>query len=140
MEGGKGHGPLDESIQVAVATNEAMHKNQHQGTVGDRLAEVMEGVRRALHLAVVLPHREIPLRELVKLVVEVECPSISFLEELFLESELWSRMMSYRSMVMVPWSHERTTLSIRHHDGDGGATRSLRAWSARAYCRNVRRT
>jgi hypothetical protein len=45
-----------------------------------------------------------------------------------------SQMMSCSSTVMVSWSHESTTLSIRHQDGDGGPTRS-----ARAYCRSVRR-
>jgi hypothetical protein len=62
MEGGKGHGPLDESLQVAVAGAEATQRVQHQGTVGDRLAEVAKGVCHSLHLATVLPHEEIPLR------------------------------------------------------------------------------
>jgi hypothetical protein len=68
---GKGNGPLDESLQVAVARAEATQKVQHQGTVSDWLAEVAEGVYHALHLTAVLPHGEIPLRELVKLRVEV---------------------------------------------------------------------
>jgi hypothetical protein len=55
--------------------------------VGDRLAEVAEGVRHALHLAAVLPHGVIPLRELVELGVEVEGPSVLVPEELFLEGE-----------------------------------------------------
>jgi hypothetical protein len=45
MEGGKGHGPLDESLQVAIVGAEATHEVQHQGTVGHRLAEVAKGVR-----------------------------------------------------------------------------------------------
>jgi hypothetical protein len=80
----------------------------------------------------------------VKLGVEVECLSHLVPEELSLRAShtcravsAWSRMMSYSSMVMVPWSHERTTLSIRYQTGDDGATRS---WSARAYHRSVRRT
>jgi hypothetical protein len=40
----------------------------------------------------------------------------------------WSRMMSCSSTVMVSWSHESTTLSIRHQDGDDGVSRSL--WRA----------
>jgi hypothetical protein len=61
MEGGKRHGPLDESLQVAVAGAEATQKVQHQGTGRHRLAEVAEGVRQALHLAAILPHGEVPL-------------------------------------------------------------------------------
>jgi hypothetical protein len=79
---GKGHYPLDESLQVDVAGAEATQKVQHQGTVGDRLTEVAKRVRHVLHLAAVLP-----LRELVKQGIEVECPSLSVPEELFLESE-----------------------------------------------------
>jgi hypothetical protein len=60
IEGGKGHGPLDESLQVAIAEAEATHKVQHQGTVGDRLAEVAKGVRHALHLVAVLPTERSP--------------------------------------------------------------------------------
>jgi hypothetical protein len=73
VEGGEGYNPLNESLQVAVARTEATQKVQHQGTVGDGLAEVAERVRHALHLAVVFSHGEIPLRELVKLGIEVRC-------------------------------------------------------------------
>jgi hypothetical protein len=59
-EGGKGHDPLDESLQVTVVGAEATQEVQHQGAVRDRLAEITEGVRQALHLAAVLPHVEIP--------------------------------------------------------------------------------
>jgi hypothetical protein len=58
MEGGKGHNPLDESLQVAVAGTEATQKVQHQGTVNHQLAEVAEGY--ALHLAAVLPMERSP--------------------------------------------------------------------------------
>jgi hypothetical protein len=44
MECGKGHCPLDQSLQVAVAGVEATQEVQHQGTVRHRLAEVVEGV------------------------------------------------------------------------------------------------
>jgi hypothetical protein len=44
-------------------------------------------VRHALHLAAVFSHGEVPLRELVKLGGEVECPSFPVPDELFLESE-----------------------------------------------------
>jgi hypothetical protein len=64
---GKGHIPLDESLQVAIAVAEATQEVQHQGMVVHRLTEVAEGVYRALHLAVVHPHREVSLRELVEL-------------------------------------------------------------------------
>jgi hypothetical protein len=47
MEGEKWHGPLNESLQVAVAGPEATQKVQHQGTVGHWLAEVAEGVCQA---------------------------------------------------------------------------------------------
>jgi hypothetical protein len=84
MEGGKRHDPLDQSLQVAVEGAEATQEVQHQGTVRYRLAE---GIRQALHLAVVLPHGEVPLRELVELGIEVKGPSIPVPKELFLESE-----------------------------------------------------
>jgi hypothetical protein len=87
MEGGKRHGPLDEILQVAVQGTEATKKVQQQGVVGDRLAEITERVRHALHLAAVFVHGEFPLREHVELGVEVECPSLPILEELVLESE-----------------------------------------------------
>jgi hypothetical protein len=63
MECGKGNGPLDESLQVAIAGVEATQKVQHQGPVGDRLAEVAERVCHALHLVAVFSHGEVPLRE-----------------------------------------------------------------------------
>jgi hypothetical protein len=44
MEGGKGHDPLDEILQVAVAGAKATQKVQHQGAVGDLLAEVAKRV------------------------------------------------------------------------------------------------
>jgi hypothetical protein len=88
VEGGEGHAPLDESLQVAVAGAEATQEVQHQGTIDDWLAEVAERVCKALHLAAVLSHGEVPLREQVELGVEVEHPCIPIPEELVLESEL----------------------------------------------------
>jgi hypothetical protein len=87
MECGKGNGPLDESLQVAIAGAEATQKVQHQGPVGDRLAEVAERVCHALHLAAVLVHGEVPLREQVELGVEVQGASVPVPEELFFEGE-----------------------------------------------------
>jgi hypothetical protein len=87
VEGGEGHTPLDESLQVAVAGAEATQEVQHQGTIGDWLAEVAERVCQALHLAAVLSHGEVPLREQVELGVEVERPRTPIPEELVLESE-----------------------------------------------------
>jgi hypothetical protein len=89
MEGGKGNDPLDESLQVAVAEAgaEATQKVQHQGAVDDRLAEVAEGVCHALHLAAVLPHGEIPMRELMELGVEVKGLRVPVHEELVLQGE-----------------------------------------------------
>jgi uncharacterized protein HemY len=63
VEGGEGHAPLDESLQVAVAGAEATQEVQHQGTIDDWLAEIAERVSQALHLAAVFPHGEVPLRE-----------------------------------------------------------------------------
>jgi hypothetical protein len=60
MECGKGNGPLDKSLQVAIAGAEATQKVQHQGPVDDRHAEVVERVHHALHLAAVLIHGEVP--------------------------------------------------------------------------------
>jgi hypothetical protein len=60
MEGGKGHDPLDESLQVAVVGVEDTQKVQHQGTIGERLAEVADRVRHALHLATVPPTERSP--------------------------------------------------------------------------------
>jgi cell division protein FtsX len=60
MECGKWDSPLDESLQVAITRAEATQKVQHQGLVSDRLAEVTEGVRHALHLVAVLSHGEVP--------------------------------------------------------------------------------
>jgi hypothetical protein len=51
------------------------------------LAEVVERVRHALHLAAVFSHGEIPPREPVKLGVEVERQSLPVPEELSLERE-----------------------------------------------------
>jgi hypothetical protein len=145
MEGGKGHGPLDESLQVAVAGAEATQEVQHQGTVDHRLTEDAEGVRKTLHLAAVLSHEKVPLRELVELGVEVKARASRFprncssmVSHACRLVSAWSRMMSCSSTVMVSWSHESTTMSIRHHDGDRGATRSSRSWSARGYHRSVR--
>jgi hypothetical protein len=87
MECGEGDSPLDESLEVAITRAEATQKVQHQGPISDRLAEVAEGVRHALHLAAVLSHGEVPLREQVELGVEVERPRVPVLEELVLESE-----------------------------------------------------
>jgi hypothetical protein len=87
VEGGEEHAPLDESLQVTVAGAEATQEVQHQGTIGNWLAEIAERVSEALHLAAVFAHGEVPLREQVELGVEVECPSIPIPEELVLESE-----------------------------------------------------
>jgi hypothetical protein len=87
MEGGEGHDPLDESLQVTVAWAEATQEVQHQGGVRHRLAEITEGVHQALHLAAVLSHVEIPLGELVELCVEVQGASVPVPKELFLEGE-----------------------------------------------------
>jgi hypothetical protein len=87
VEGGEGHAPLDESLQVAVAGVEATQEVQHQGTIDNWLAEIAERVSQTLHLAAVFSHGEVPLREQVELGVEVECPSISIPKELVLESE-----------------------------------------------------
>jgi hypothetical protein len=70
MEGGERDDPLDQRLQVAVAGAKATQEVQHQGTVRHWLAEVVEGVRHAIHLAAVL-HREDPLGELVELSVKV---------------------------------------------------------------------
>jgi hypothetical protein len=48
--------------------------------IGDGLAEVTERVLHALHLAAVLAHGEVPLREQVELRVEVVRPSLSIPE------------------------------------------------------------
>jgi hypothetical protein len=87
VEGGEGHTPLDESLQVAVAGAEATQEVQHQGTIDNWLTEIAERVSQALHLAAVFSHGKVPLREQVELVIEVECPSIPIPEELVLESE-----------------------------------------------------
>lgn len=50
MEGGKGDAALDESLQVVIAGVEAIQKVQHQGTVDNRLAEVVERIYHALYL------------------------------------------------------------------------------------------
>jgi hypothetical protein len=60
MKGGGRHNPLDQSLQVAVAGDEATQEVQHQGTVRHRLAEIAEGVRQALHLAAVSPTERPP--------------------------------------------------------------------------------
>jgi hypothetical protein len=89
MECGKRNGPLDDSLQVAIAGAEATQKVQHHGSVDDRLVEVAERerVRHALHLTVVLVHGEVPLREQVELGVEVQSTSVSVPEELSFEGE-----------------------------------------------------
>jgi hypothetical protein len=87
MECEKGNGPLDESLQVAIAGAEAMQKVQHRGPVGDRLTEAAERVCHALHVAAVLVHREVPLREQVELGVEVQGASVPVPEELLFKGE-----------------------------------------------------
>jgi hypothetical protein len=87
MECGKGNDPVDESLHVAIAGVEATQKVQQQGPVGDRLAEVVERVSHALHLAAVLVHGEVPLREQVELGIEVQGASVPVPEELFFEGE-----------------------------------------------------
>jgi hypothetical protein len=87
VEGGEGHAPLDESLQVAVAGAEATQEVQHQGTIGNWLAKIAERVSQTLHLAAVFSHGEVPLREQVELGIEVERPRIPIPEELVLESE-----------------------------------------------------
>jgi hypothetical protein len=72
---------------VAVAGAEATQEVQHQGTIGNWLTEVAERVSQALHLAAVLSHGDVPLREQVELGVEVEHPRIPIPEELVLKSE-----------------------------------------------------
>jgi hypothetical protein len=72
---------------VVVAGAEATQEVQHQGAIGNWLAEIAERVSQALHLAVVFSHGEVPLREQVELGVEVERPRIPIPEELVLESE-----------------------------------------------------
>jgi hypothetical protein len=72
---------------VTVAGAEATQEVQHQGAVRHRLAEIVGGVRQALHLATVLPHDEFPLGELVELGIEVKSSSVPVPEELFLEGE-----------------------------------------------------
>jgi hypothetical protein len=61
MEGGEGHGPLDESLQVAVEGAEARRwfKAKVRSTTGSLRSR---RVHHALHLAVVLAHGEVPLR------------------------------------------------------------------------------
>jgi hypothetical protein len=87
VEGGEGYAPLDENLQVAVAGAEATQEVQHQGTIGNWLAEIAERVSQTLHLAAVFSHGEVSLREQVELGVEVERPRIPIPEELVLESE-----------------------------------------------------
>jgi hypothetical protein len=72
---------------VAVAGAEATQEVQHQGTIDDWLAEVVERVCKALHLTAVLSYGEVPLREQVELGIEVERPCIPIPEELVLESK-----------------------------------------------------
>jgi hypothetical protein len=116
VEGGEGHDPLDESFQVAVAGAEATQKVQYKGTVGNGLAEVVERVRHALHLAVVLAHGEVLLREQVELRVEVECPSLSVPEELLLEGK--SSLMGYQRGRTAT---EEEALHVGHLGGQGDA-------------------
>jgi hypothetical protein len=87
VEGGEGHDPLDENLQVVVAGAEATQKVQHQGTVDDGHTEVVDRVCHVLHFAAVFSHGETPLREPVKLGIEVERLSLPVPEELSLESE-----------------------------------------------------
>jgi hypothetical protein len=72
---------------VAIAGAKATQKVQHQGPIGDRLVEVAVRVRHALHLAAILVHGEVPLREQVELGVEVQGASVPVPEELFFEGE-----------------------------------------------------
>jgi hypothetical protein len=62
VEGGEGHGPLDESLQVAVAGAEATQEVQHQGTIGNGLAEIVESQADPSSGGSILPRRGPPER------------------------------------------------------------------------------
>jgi hypothetical protein len=80
----------------------------------------VERVLHALHLAAVLAHGEVLLREQVELRVEVECPSLSVPEELLLEGE--SSLMGYRQGRTAT---EEEALHGGHLGGQGGAHGTL---------------
>jgi hypothetical protein len=62
VEGGEGHAPLDESLQVAVAGAEATQEVQHQGTIDNWLAEIAESQPGPSSGGSILPRRGPPER------------------------------------------------------------------------------
>jgi hypothetical protein len=104
-----------------------------------RLAEIAKGVHEALHLVEVLPHREVPLGELVELGIEGKGPSVSVPEEMFLESEpcLAARVRLVADDVLEldgdgvvePREHHGVNQGLGRY---GEATMLLMIWSARS--------
>jgi hypothetical protein len=87
VEGGEGHAPLDESLQVAVAGLRPRRRfsTKVRSTTGSPRSR-RESARPFIWRQY-SPTERSPLREQVELGVEVECPSIPIPEELVLESE-----------------------------------------------------
>jgi len=72
---------------VVVPPVEATKEVEDERTIRDRLAEVTEGVRHALHLAAVLGDGKVALDEDSESGVEVESTSLAVAEELVLNGK-----------------------------------------------------
>src|SRR6266540_7374738 len=86
-EGGERHCPRDPSLHVVVPPVEATKEVEDERTIRDRLAEVTEGVRHALHLAAVLGDGKVTLDEDSESGVEVESTSLAVAKELVLNGK-----------------------------------------------------
>lgn len=60
VEGVEWYDSLDESLQVVIAAAETTQKVQDEDAVEDKLIEITEGVRHAIHSTVVLADGEVP--------------------------------------------------------------------------------
>lgn len=76
------------SPKVIIALVEAVEKVENKCAIGDWLPEITDGGRHAFHLAAILSDREVPLDESLKGDVELECTSLTIIEELFLDINL----------------------------------------------------
>jgi hypothetical protein len=63
MEVRKGHGALDEGLQMVITPTQTTQEVEDKHAIGDMLAKISERVRHVLHFAIVLDDREVSLRE-----------------------------------------------------------------------------
>jgi hypothetical protein len=105
--------------------------------VRDHTAEIIEGVGHAIHLEIVVTHREVTL--VAECGIKMKHTRLVAADELVLKREPDWRAATPRSLVIfrslpmiVPKIQERMTLSICSHVGALTGRASERMWSARS--------